>query len=372
MNIYEVLWKGKPRAEPLARSRRLPSQPANTPSDKVYGGVDLGFIDWQGERPGAGDEVVILSEGGRKLALAGQNVAAMTAPTFGSLCRCKCAGTGGTIFWGNPIHTGPYLLVMDATGAIQQTLNPPELYRVAGLAVDAAEPHTLYVLDDRTRLDNFRTDASPDDQVAGTSTYALHTFTQSGGSYSWAGVVELADPGLPTSPFFVSELDWVTNSAADGQLDDPPATYPTNCMAVIDGVLHLTMSLLPARYLTFDGASFTTHNLTLGGANYAKGLRGMIVTGLAKPGKAPLRYVLAWLGFGGFAEDGSGSYEVLQINEADEITKRLTNDEALKSPTALAVVCNRLLILNTHYYGRTEDGGSGSLNGSFIQSGSPP
>lgn len=372
MNLFEVLWKGKPRSRPLAVTRRLPSQPADTPQGKVYGGVDVGFIDWSGERPQAGEEVVIMDDSGRKVALGGQTPSAMRAPTFGQGCTCRCRVTGGTIFWGNPIHTGPYLVIMDADGTIRQTLNPSQMYRIAGIAVDPVSPYTMYVLDDRTRLNNFRTDASPNSQVAGVSTYALHTFTQSGGTYSWSGVVEMANPGLPATPFFINELDWVTESAAGGQLDDPPATYPTNCMTVLDGVLHITMSLLPARYLTFNGSSFTTHNLTLGGANYNKGLRGMIVRGIEKPGKPVLKYVLAWWGFDGFAEDGSGGYEVLQFNDADEITKRLSNDEALKSPTALAVVCNRLLILNTNFYGRTEDGGSGSLDGSFIQSGTPP
>jgi hypothetical protein len=332
MNIFEAIWKGKPRAEPLARTRRLPSQPVDTPADKIFAGADMGFIDWSGEKPAAGEEVVILHDAGRQVALAGQGVPAMREPTFGNPCQCKCNGQAGTIFWGNPIQSGPYLLIMGADGTIRQTLNPSQLYRIAGIAVDANAPYTLYVLDDRTRLNNFRTDASPDTQVAGVSTYALHTFTQSGGSYAWASVVELADPGLPAAPFFFGELDWVTNSAADGQLDDPPATYPTNCMSVIDGVLHLTMSLLPARYLTFSGGTFTSHNLTFAEANYEKGLRGMIVTGLAKPGKTALRYVLAWWGYGGHAEDGSGGYEVLQFNAQNQITKRLSNDVACRAP----------------------------------------
>jgi hypothetical protein len=371
-NVYELIWEGQPRVEPLARTRTLPSQPADTPANKIYGGVDLGFIDWSGEKPVAGDQVIILADGARKVALSGSNVPAMRAPTFGGSCKCNCKGTAGTIFWGNPIQTGPYLLIMDPTGVIKQALNPSQIYRIAGIAVDSASPYTLYVLDDRTRLDNFRTDASPDDQIAGTSTYALHTFTQSGGTYSWASVTEMADPGLSSEPFFFSEIDWVTNSAADGQLDDPPAAYPTNCMSVINGLLYITMSIRPAHYLTFSGGAFTTHNLTLGGTNYNKGLRGMILTGLEKPGKAVLRYVLAWWGYGGHAADGSGGYEILQFNEANEITKRLSDDTAMKSPTALVIVCNRLLVLNSNWYGRTESGGSGDLNGSFIQSGTPP
>jgi len=371
-NLFELLWKNKRRPEPLARMRLLPSQPANTPSDKIYGGVEVGFIDFNGEKPVAGEQIVILQEHGRRVALTGQQAAPFTAPTFATPCRCNCAGTAGTVFWGNVIQTGPYILVMDPTGAIQQAINPPELYRIAGIAVDPETPYSMYVLDDRTRLNNFRTDASPNDQVAGVSTYALHTFTQAGGVWSWSSVVEMADPGLPTTPFFVSEIDWVTTNAASGQLDDPPAAYPTNCMSVIDGVLYITLSLRPARYLTFSGGVFTTHNLTFAGVNLDKGLRGMIVTGLARPGKSALRYVLAWWGYDGFAEDGSGGYELLQFTDANVITKRLSDDNTLKSPTAIAIVCNRVLILNTNLYGRTEDGGGGSLNGSTIQSGSPP
>jgi len=366
MNIFEVIWKGKPRSEPLARTRRIPSQPAATPADKLYVGADIGYVDWEGEKPLAGDEVVIVKEGARQVAMAGQNVGQMRAPTFGNLCNCKCASATGTIYWCNPIQTGPYIVIMDSTGAIQQTLNPPELFRIAGVAVNPESPYTMYVLDDRTKLENFRTDASTEEQIAGVSTYVLHTFTQSGGSYSWSSLVEMADPGLPANPFFVNELDWVTESAANGQLDDPPAAYPTNCMSVIDGVLHITMSIRPAHYLTFNGATFTTHNLVIGATNYNKGLRGMIVTGLAKPGKAVLKYVLAWDGYDGRNEDGIGGYEILQFNDSDQITRRLTNDIALQSPTALAIVCNRLLVLNTDFYGRTEDGGSGSLNGTQI------
>jgi hypothetical protein len=370
-NLFELLWKSKRRVEPLGRLRVLPSQPADTPANQVYGGVEVGFIDFSGEKPIAGEQIVILQEHGRRVALTGQHLQPLTEPTFASTCRCNCTGTSGTIFWANPIQSGPYILVMDTTGAIQQTINPPELYRIAGIAVDPEAPYTMYVLDDRTRLDNFRTDASTADQIAGVSTYVLHTFTQSGGTWSWASEVEMADPGLPATPFFVSEIDWVTNSAAGGQLDDPPAVYPTNCMSVIDGVLHITMSLRPARYLTFTGGTFVTHNLTVGGTNVDKGLRGMIVTGLARPGKTALRYVLAWWGYDGFAEDGSGGYELLQFTETDVVTKRLSNDAILKSPTAVALVCNRILILNTNLYGRTENGG-GNVNGSTIQSGSPP
>jgi hypothetical protein len=375
VNLHDLLTQPNPHKEeqPYARQRIVPSQPAGVEPGKVYLGADVGEVDYSGVAPRPGDQVVIQGSTARRIVVTGQGIPPMHAPTFAETCICKCPSRDGTIVWANPIQTGPYIVIMDGNGAFKQTLNPPQIFRIAGVAVDSASPFTMYVLDDRTRLNNFKRDISPDTQIAGVSTYALHIFVNSGASYSWSGVVEMPDPGLPSPPFFINDLDWVTRDISGGDgLNDPPSAYPTNCMSVIDGILHITMSKLPARYLTFNGSSFITHNLTFGGINYSKGLRGSIVTRLTRPALASRRYVLAWLGFGGFSEDGSGSYEVLEFNTANQITKRLSNDAILKSPTALQSVCNRLLLLNTNFYGRTEDGTSASLNGSLIQSGSPP
>ena len=355
-----------------SRTRVVPSQPPGVPLGKVYVGGDLGWIDYTGELPRPGDLVVITGQQAQRVANSGSATRVARAPTFTTSCRCKCPSRNGTIVWANPIHLGPFLVIMDQDGNFYQTINPPQMYRVAGVAVDPSPPYNLYVLDDRTRLNNFVTDTSPNNQIAGISTYVLHTFTNGGTSYTWSSLVEMTDPGLPAEPFFISEIDWVTGQTDPQDLVDPPATYPTNCMSVINGLLYITMSMRPARYLTWNGSSFTTHHLLQNGSNYNFGLRGMVLTGMDKPATVTSKFVLAWAGFGGFSGDGCNDYAVLEIDPNDNILRVLSNPSAMKSPIALMLTCNRLIVLNSDYYGRTEDGTSGSLDGSFIEVGTGP
>lgn len=362
---------GEGEPSPFARERRVPAQPDGLVPGKVYLGSDLGLVDYSGAMPLPGDLVTVLVSGGKRICFSAQPVPSLREPVFSQFCRCKCPTTNGTIVWANPIETGPYLVIMDQDGSFQQTLNPPQLYRVAGVAVDPSPPHHLYVLDDRTRLGNFVTDTSPSTQIAGVSTYVLHTFTNSGASYSWSSEVEMPDPGLPASPFFISELGWVTGGSGIQGLTDPPATYPTNCMSVIGGLLYITMSMRPARYLTWDGAAFTTHHLQQNSANFNFGLRGMVLTGLDRPGKSTSKFVLSWAGFDGFSDDGCNDYTVLEFDANDNIL-RVLSSTAFQSPVALMLVCNKLVVLNSNYYGRTEDGTSTSLDGSLIQPGTGP
>lgn len=373
MNLFELLTSdgGNGETAPFARERVVPSQPSGVLPGKIYLGSDLGQVDVSGSMPLPGDLVTVLVSGGKRVCVSAQPVASLREPVFSQFCRCKCPTSSGTIVWANPIETGPYLVIMDQDGNFQQTLNPPQLYRVAGVAVDPNPPHHLYVLDDRTRLSNFVTDSSPSAQIAGVSTYALHTFTQNGTSYTWSSLVEMADPGIPASPFFISELGWVTGGSGNQGLTDPPATYPTNCLSVIGGLLYITMSMRPARYLTWDGAAFTTHHLQQNGANFNFGLRGMVLTGIDKPGKPTSKFVLSWAGFGGFSGDGCNDYTVLEFDANDQIL-RVLSSTAFQSPIALMLMCNRVIVLNSDYYGRTEDGGSSSLDGSFIQVGTGP
>jgi hypothetical protein len=176
-------------------------------------------------------------------------------------------------------------------------------------------------------------------------------------------------PAFLPVPFFFDERIWVTDSNVNGDLEDPPAAWPGNCMSVIDGLVYIPFSIRPARYLTWNGASFTTHTLTEGGSDLARGLRGQIVQGLDQPGKAALFYVLSWFGQDRASEDGSG-YEIVQFTATDEVTRRLSTT-GLASPTQLMIVCNRIVALNTDYMGRAAFQ-SGTNNGAVIPAGSPP
>jgi hypothetical protein len=368
-NIFRIFDEDLRPADVMCRGRKVPSQPASVTPGKVYMGSDIGEIDYQGDRPRPGDLVMIVGDKARKFAETGAAVPSMRAPTFGKDCRCKCLTVDGQVFWANPLSNTPMILVLDDDGTLRQVVKGSQLFKIAGIAVDAESPFNMYVLDDRTLLENQITDATPDTQTAGKSTYCLHTYTFAGGAYSWSSVIEMADPGLPASPFFFDERVWVTDNNTNGQLEDPPAAWPANCMTVINGLLYITKSIRPARYMTFNGASFTTHNLTEGGSNLNLGLRGQIVKGLDKPGKAALFYVLAWHGADRFSEDGSG-YEIVQFTADDVVTKRLSVT-SLASPTQLMIVCNRLVVLNTDYMGRTSFD-TGSNNGDSIPQGSPP
>lgn len=368
-NIFKVFDEDLQPTDVMCRGRKLPSQPAGVAAGKVYVGSDIGEIDYQGDRPKPGDLVMIIGDRARKITESGAAVPSMRAPTFEEGCRCKCRSVSGQVFWSNPISNTPMILILDDDGTLRQVIKSPEVFKIAGLAVDGDTPYNLYVMDDRTLLTNQITDATPDSQTPGKSTYCLHTFVLTAGQYVWSSLVEMADPGLPSSPFFFDERIWVTDNNANGDLEDPPATWPANCMNVISGLLYITKSIAPARYLTWNGAAFTTHNLTQGGVNLDKGLRGMIVKGLDQPGKSALFYVLDWHGRDRFSEDGSG-YEIVQFTQDDVVTRRLQTT-GLASPTQLMIVCNRIVALNTNYMGRTSFS-TGTNNGIAIPAGVPP
>lgn len=370
MNSYESL-RGEPKEIKTARTRQrlLPSQPEGTDPDKVYVGSDIGSVAYSGEKPLSGDMVTVVGQSAQQVVLSPQT-AGLSMPLFGNSCRCKCTAGTGTIAWACPIHTGPYIVIMDGNGTIRQVPQLGQIGRIAGLAIDANPPNNLYVLDDRTHLNNFVTDSSPNAQIAGVSTYALHTFQLSGTTYVWSSIVEMSDPGLPTSPFFVDELQWVTNGPPSG-LTDPPATYPTNCMSVINGLLYITMSARPAHYLVWNGSSFTTHNLSLNGADYNKGLRGAIQSGIDKPGAKSNFYVIAWEGFSGRSDIANPTfyplgYEIVAFDATDNVLQHFSDTSELLSPTALMVICNRVFVLQSPVFGRTEPGGAGDLNGTQI------
>jgi hypothetical protein len=368
-NIFRIFDEDMRPDDVMCRGRKVPSQPQSVTPGKVYIGSDLGEIDYQGDRPRPGDVVMVIGNRARKIAETGAAVPSMRSPTFTDDCRCKCQSVQGQVFWVNALSNTAMILVIDDDGTLRQVIKDAQMFKAAGIAVDSAAPYNLYVLDDRTLLENQITDATTDTQTAGKSTYCLHTFALSAGQYTWASMVEMADPGLPAEPFFIDERIWVTDNNANGQLEDPPAAWPANCMTVIDGLLYITMSIRPAHYLTWDGASFTTHTLQEDGADLDRGLRGQIVKGLDKPGKSALFYVLSWPGHDRFSEDGSG-YEIVQFTDADVVTRRLSTT-GLASPTQLMVVCNRIVALNTDYMGRAAFQ-TATNNGKVIQTGSPP
>lgn len=368
MNLFEFL-RDRNRRDKLSRQRLLPSQPEGTTPDRVYAGSDIGEIAFTGERPEAGDFTVIVGQAPRAVALSPQTPG-LSAPLFGNSCRCKCGSGLGTIVWSCPIHSGPYLLLIDSGGTIRQAISSANIFRIAGVALDPNPPNNLYVLDDRTRLTNWVPINSMVSQTPGISTYVLHTFQLAGGSYVWSSLVEMADPGLPVEPFYINDLQWVTFGPTSA-LTDPPATYPTNCMSVIEGQVYIPMSMRPARYQVWDGSSFTTHSLSLNGQPYNKGLRGTILTGIGKPGRPTTRYALAWDGYGGRSDIANPTfyplgYEVVAFDTNDNVIQRFANTEELLSPTALMLICNRVFVLQATSYGRIETGTGEGVNGEEI------
>ena len=224
-----------------------------------------------------------------------------------------------------------------------------ETVDIRGIAVDSEAPNTLYVLDDRRSLSNKVTNASPSQVILADSYYTVVEYTLTAGVYAASNTYVMTNPGLPGNIIFT--LDPVEEIILN-QLD-PPSIYPGNPLSVVKGLLHITMNRAPARYQRLEGGILVTHTLTLGGTPYAKGLRGHIINVRDKPANRALRYCISWAGDINFDNAKPGAaFEVLEFNEADEITRRVTDAEIL-SPFQLTSVCNRLVVLNSTSYGRT-------------------
>lgn len=321
------------RPEPLVQHRVLPSQPLNLPPGRIFAGVDLGLVEFEGERPQPGDVVVILKDGGTTFCRSEQSLKGFTTPTFSTGCNCKCPSNGGVAFYLAYDSFAAYVLAIDATtGTLLQVVAQNELgygaslanAQAASLAVDNAAPYNLYVLDDRRGLATPQTDSSPTVRrgYMGVATYGLVS-----GQYQFNRYDRITDPYVP------GPHDPINPSVEP----DPPG-IPLNCLSVVGGVPLVTMAKAPARYLSLSGGVYTTHTLTQNGSPASLRLVGNIITVPDQPANKNNRYVLA--------TDGS-SYSLLQFNMSDAITKTVALTSTSPAvPKQLASVCNRLLVLN--------------------------
>ena len=321
------------RPETMVSHRILPAQPANLPPGRIFAGVDLGLVEFDGPRPQPGDLVVILKEGGTTLCRSEQTVKGFTMPTFSSPCSCRCPANNGVAFYLAYDSVAAYVLAIDATtGTLLQVIAQNELgygaslatSQAASLAVDNTAPYHLYVLDDRRGLATPQTDSSP---TVRRGYMGIATYTVVSGQYQFNRYDGITDPYVP------GPHDPINPSVEP----DPPGV-PLNCLSVVAGVPLVTMAKAPARYLSLTGGTFTTHTLTQNGSPSSLRLVGNIITVPDQPANKNNRYVLA--------TDGS-SYSLLQFNTSDAITKTVALTSTSPAvPKQLGSVCNRLLVLN--------------------------
>jgi hypothetical protein len=342
---------GQPQ-EQGAALRIVPAQPTGTPPNTVWMGPELGYLYYTGSQPKADDLVAVVGIQGAQVVML-RETPPLRDPVIVSGCKCRCQAGVGTIFTVISNVSSQRLSHVVAFGVpdfpVQQFFGHEETFRIVGLAVDRLTPFTLYLLDDRRSLFNKVTDASPLQQVPENSYYTVVQLDLVGDTYAATASYTLANPGVPGSIIFT--LDPVEDLIRN-QLD-PPSIYPGNPLSVIDSQLHVTMNRAPARYQRLEAGVLVTHTLTLDGDPYAKGLRGRIVQVRDRPAKRQLRYAIAWAGSDSFDDAKPGAaFEVLEFNDADEITARVT-DAALISPFQLANNCNRLVVLQSDRYGRT-------------------
>jgi len=330
MSLFDLLTDPDPSRleQPFCRQRTVPAQPAGVPPGKVYLGSDIGEIDYTGEKPQPGDQVLITGPTARRTVHTGQRVPPLTNPVFSGGCLCKCPGLNGVAFYMGSVGRASAILAIDTqTGGLSAVFGMSDLLFGRGIAIDPLTPYNLYVLDDRRILREKTVVGTP---VPARGYFTLVTFELSAGAYGASAYHNLTDPfPLPSS---IVDYPGITVETQD---TDPP-NFNTQCLSVIDHIPYLTLYNTPARYLTLNGGTFTTHTLQLDGSPYSKGLRGQIVTVPNRPAAHNRRYAIA--------TDGV-DYEIVQFTEADEITHvyTLSNDPI---PRQLAAVCNQLLALH--------------------------
>lgn len=332
MNLIERFERKRttPPAPEFAQLRRVPIQPVGLPLGRVYLGAELGFAQYSGQPPKPGDVVLVVGAPGSYVALP-QERPPQRNPLFAPpTCRCRCPASGGLALYASSVARNTVVQVVDATTAtVLQSLGLTNIWFGRGLAVGSVAPHDLYVLDDRRALRTIITQAAPTQQR---SYFFAARFTLAGGQYSLAATTALTDP-LPT-PADPIDFPFLDTEVAD---QDPP-NFTTNGLSVAGGQLHVTLFKPPARYLRLEGSTLVSHALTLGGASYAKGLRGNVVAAPPdKPAPRDRRYALA-------RDASTGAYELVEFDASDAITQVFTID-ASPTPRQLATVCNRLLVL---------------------------
>ena len=335
MSIWDLL-APQQNQEHWGKTRLVPAQPTDTISGAIWLGADLGYVEFSGVTPRAGDLVLILGQPGRRLCMLNSPLEPMRTPTFSSGCVCRCPPEGGVVFYlAYPGRVANALVLDASTGALLQVVGQQELgYGVsligtydAAIAVDPVAPNNLYILDDRRGFATRRSDSNP---TSRRGYFGLATYVISAGHYVFSSFTQLTDPYPAPGPHDP------LNPAVES---DPPA-IPTNCLGVVNGIPLITMKNAPARYLAVSGATVTTHTLTSGGVNSSLQLRGNIVTVKDSPAQKSNYYCIAF--------DGANYMLVQFASATDTITKTINLPYIAPAiPVALASVCNRLIVLNS-------------------------
>jgi hypothetical protein len=329
LSLIDAFTPKLPQSQPFVRTRRVPSQPAAI-AGKVYLGSDIGFVDYQGPKPRAGDLVHVTGSPGHYVATSGQAVPPITQPTFSpGACECKCASAAGVAFHLSSVRRTSCIVAVDVeTGTVLQLFGLGDLMWGRGLGVDSKSPYSLYVLEDRRMLTaNSGTITEPNTPR---EYFTVVKYVLSGSQYQRNSYAYLTDPSPDTLSSQSIALE--TNEA------NPP-NFTRNGLSVFNDVAWLTMYTSPARILKIANATITTLNLIQNGDNYSKGLRGNVVSVSDKPAKATNFYVIA-------ANSGNTEFELLQFNELGEISNILSLPSD-PEPAQLASACNRLFVLLT-------------------------
>lgn len=328
---------GPSPSQDFTQSRVVPFQPEGIQVGYVFMGAELGYLQFIGEQPRAGDLVAIIGQPGAQVAVA-RSANPQRDPIFAGACKCKCPGNTGLIFHlAFAEETNVILAINAETGVRHQIFGKGDLWWGRGLAVNPQTPFTVYVLDDRRVLS--RPAVEGRDLYRGY--FSVVKFEVSGTQYARTAEFALTDGAAGTE---------TSISALFEERDELSANVPNfnrNAMSVINGALHISLYKPPARYLRLEGSTFVTHTLQQEGANYARGLRGQIVTIPDKPAPRNRRYVIADdevdIGGGNF----SHSFQLLEIDADDNIVRTLDLASDPK-PQHLATMCNRLLVLHTN------------------------
>ena len=338
MSLIEKFERVRPTGQPadFAQLRRVPIQPAGMPLGRIYLGTELGFASFSGPAPQPGDVVLVMGEPGSRVALP-QARPPQRSPIFspgGCRCTCPAETTGGLVFYLNSINWTPTLLVIKgADGALVYRSLLPEVLVGEGIAVDPDPPHNLYVLDARERYTNLVTDLQPMERLATKNYWTLLTYALSGNTYALASVNVL--PG---------------GTGTFGGGDGPPLADVANPLAVVDGEVWITRVGSPARFFRFSAGAFTSLTLQRDGAPYAAQPIGPVVKVPDKPASRDSLFVAVQ------------SQSIARFSAAGEVLEVLT-DEAIFAVSGLAVVCNRLLVMDRFGDSRTEGEGDFSLGG---------
>lgn len=338
MSLLDKFERARPPGQPpeFCQLRRVPIQPPGLPLGRIYLGTELGFASFSGSAPQPGDLVLVMGDSANRVALPQERPPPRNPIFSPDACRCTCPAetTGGLVFYLNSINWTPTLLVLKgADGSLVHRSLLPEVLVGEGIAVDPVPPHNLYVLDARERYTNLVTDLQPAERLATKNYWTLLTYALSGGAYALASVNVL--PG---------------GTGTFGGGDGPPLSDVANPLAVVDGEVWITRVGSPARFFRFSAGTFTSLTLQRDGAPYAAQPVGPVVMVPDKPASRTLRFVaIQSLAIASFTLEGEVQ-EVLEVPDAFAVS-------------GLAVVCNRLLMMDRFGDSRDEDDGNFDLGG---------